>query len=144
MLANGIQVSPNFNPTTSNLLERKMMDLNAVAGTEFELTLQGACKYETDKILIDNLMLRSPIKINEPNRTSGKLIIYPNPSNLNINLDARYTGEVKIIDVLGQSVLNKKLSSENQIDISKLGKGIYFIQITNSQQEISTARFVKE
>lgn len=65
--------------------------------------------------------------------------IYPNPTSniLNIKTNSKTTSETEIINYLGQTVL-KQNYSEN-IDVSKLVPGCYFIRIDNSY-----TKFIKE
>ncbi|MEA3444495.1 MAG: T9SS type A sorting domain-containing protein, partial [Bacteroidota bacterium] len=64
----------NFNPatTSSDIFETKTFNLNAYAGTNFTLTFQSSCKYDStysgnypegDQVLIDNIQLYEPLLI---------------------------------------------------------------------------------
>lgn len=55
-------------------------------------------------------------------------VIYPNPSMNNFTIK-NYTGIVSINDVLGNEVWNGQIEANQQIDISKLEKGFYFIKL---------------
>ena len=69
---------------------------------------------------------------------SGQVTVYPNPTSseifVNINSSA---GEVKdwnlqITDVLGRAVFTKQsLNHSNNIDLSNLSSGVYFISVIN-------------
>ncbi len=69
--------------------------------------------------------------------------VYPNPANdiLNIRTTERISGQ-KIYDLKGQLMMDIKTSSE-QINISKLGSGIYILEL-NSNGTFSRTKFVKE
>jgi trimeric autotransporter adhesin len=75
--------------------------------------------------------------------------IYPNPAKNIISVSSNQfasNSQIKIIDLLGNEVLNQKPETKNQstqIDISKLQDGIYFVQF-QSNGKICTAKFVKE
>lgn len=59
--------------------------------------------------------------------------IYPNPTSDFIFIEnAKTNSLVKIIDVSGKIVLEKKLSG-NSIDVKSLSKGIYFIEIEGNK-----------
>ena len=63
----------------------------------------------------------------------NKLKIYPNPTSDFIFIEnVRTNSLVKIIDVSGKIVLEKKLSG-NSIDVKSLSKGIYFIEIEGNK-----------
>lgn len=65
--------------------------------------------------------------------------LYPNPTSniLNIKSDSKTNSEIEITNQLGQTVLKQKYS-EN-VDVSKLKPGYYFIRIANSY-----SKFIKE
>jgi hypothetical protein len=70
---------------------------------------------------------------------SKEISIYPNPANDKIFLSNK--ADIEIIDITGK-ILIKQLNS-NEIDISKLAKGIYFIKI-KFDDKIRTEKFIKE
>lgn len=75
----------------------------------------------------------------------SKPFISPNPSVgiVNINFDKNIS-EVTVINVSGQSVLNKKYNKSNiTLDINHLSPAIYFIRIT-SENRITTQKIIKE
>lgn len=75
----------------------------------------------------------------------SKPFISPNPSVgiVNINYDKNIS-EVTVINVSGQSVLNKKYNKSNiTLDINHLSPAIYFIRIT-SENRITTQKIIKE
>lgn len=62
--------------------------------------------------------------------------IYPNPSNGIFVLESNFTGEWKVLNQLGQEV--KRFSTKfgnNDINISELEKGVYWIVSLNSKVE---------
>ncbi len=74
----------------------------------------------------------------------GNVTIQPNPNdglfNLGFNADAGESYSIKITNQLGQVVYDQKLIKgtgriEKKIDITKEGKGIYMLSITNSRNE---------
>ena len=67
------------------------------------------------------------------NLQNSNLKIYPNPvSDVIFIENVRTNSLVKIIDVSGKIVLEKKLSG-NSIDVKSLSKGIYFIEIEGNK-----------
>ena len=74
----------------------------------------------------------------------NKFIIYPNPamSSLNIKGDFDANESVTVYNMLGQTVLKKAVTSNDQsIDISSLAAGIYNIQFNTAKV---TYKFVKQ
>ncbi|MBA3682149.1 MAG: T9SS type A sorting domain-containing protein [Bacteroidetes bacterium] len=74
-----------------------------------------------------------------PNPTNGNVIIYSDPLNgLNYSL--------QVNNILGQTLLKKdiKAASEQSIDLSTLGKGVYFINFIHNSKTIATKKVVVE
>ena len=65
--------------------------------------------------------------------------VYPNPAvnTITITSNFGYINKFKIINVLGQTVINGSLSS-NQIDVSNLKRGVYLLQLKDK-----TLKFMK-
>lgn len=70
--------------------------------------------------------------------------IYPNPSEgiLNIKSDAQL-GLVEVVDVNGRKVISTV--NQNQIDISRLESGVYYVNVFNqASDKLSTVNLVKK
>ncbi len=63
--------------------------------------------------------------------SNNRINLYPNPTSdiLNFSLNGLEGTQVNIIDFNGRLVLNTTISSNNTINISKLVKGVYFVQL---------------
>ena len=91
-----------------------------------------------------------PTGIDPVENESGRLHLYPNPANQNLNLrlDNATPGlsTLSIYDITGQKMLSEKISiSDGQLftlPVSQLSDGVYILQIENNER-IHTARFVK-
>ncbi len=58
--------------------------------------------------------------------------IFPNPANTVINIKNAAGLQIKVIDILGRSLLSKEnISSSEQIDVSSLAKGTYMVQLSD-------------
>lgn len=70
--------------------------------------------------------------------------IFPNPTsgNVTINFNKNYTGDVTLIDALGQVLLTKSIDEKEStsIDLINYAKGIYVIKFSSSKNE---TRFIK-
>ena len=108
--------------TTSTLLAREMVKagLNALNNNENAVQIKRDIDSTVAKI-VDNL------------RNNQIFHIYPNPASneLNIKIESNLLGsKFRIINSLGQEIKQGELRSlSSAIDVSKLPKGNYFIQI---------------
>ncbi len=100
--------------------------------------------------IINNPSINTTINVTE-GQTLGledtlinNLIIYPNPTNnvINLNASANMLGAVyTIFDANGRRVMNAKLQS-SQINVSKLSSGNYILRLI-SGEKIKTQKFIK-
>ena len=74
--------------------------------------------------------------------------VYPNPATSVVNLyfeyDERWIGRrMQILDISGKIVVSKIISSKiQQIDVSRLNAGVYFIRAEKEEEKLH-AKFVK-
>ncbi len=74
---------------------------------------------------------------------SKEISIYPNPARDYLVLkNVVGTSSIRIIDATGRLISGEE-STDNKIDVSKLNRGIYFIQIENGDTSV-TQKFLKE
>ena len=80
------------------------------------------------------------LSISNVNSTSFR--IYPNPAKniLNFKGMTSETLNLKVYDILGQSVLNSSIEQNGSLDISALRDGLYIIKFENTN---STYKFIK-
>ncbi|CAN5394952.1 hypothetical protein BH11BAC1_BH11BAC1_11070 [soil metagenome] len=79
------------------------------------------------------------------NMASAGLLIYPNPSSnmLHVQLNNLQTAHIKIMNVLGEELLNKRVSiGENTIDVSELQNGIYFVVESSGSLQVHNLKFI--
>jgi len=74
--------------------------------------------------------------------------IQPNPASNFISISAKNLNvSLEIIDIYslsGQVFKSEKINSSNaQIDISELSKGLYFLKMVTKSEKIYSSRFVK-
>ncbi|MDG2432102.1 M4 family metallopeptidase [Flavobacterium sp.] len=71
------------------------------------------------------------------------IVMYPNPTDniLNVRMVDNREGTYRLINFLGQQVDAGKLT-ENGINVSKLGTGVYIIEV-NDGQKTSSKKFIK-
>jgi hypothetical protein len=104
----------------------------------FEVTYEG----QTVKHQFNNLGV-----LGVEDTSLAKTVVYPNPlqSKLFIDSDSNIVS-ANIRDVLGKSVFEIKdaTNSLNEIDVSFLTKGIYFITLASDDNESKTIKLIKE
>ena len=75
--------------------------------------------------------------------------IYPNPAQRLINVDLsgfKAASQILLFDINGNQVINQKASlSNNQLNVSKLSKGIYLVKVMDRNSNVMvTKKFIKE
>lgn len=73
--------------------------------------------------------------------------IYPNPAKNSVFVSADFKFKtIVIVDVLGKEVLTKAADnvSKAELNVSSLGKGIYFVKIESSNSQIATKQLIVE
>lgn len=71
------------------------------------------------------------------------LSVFPNPTNGLLNLTGfEHASQFRVLDMQGRIAL-ESAGNINQIDVSSLQSGLYFLQMTSGNQVIST-RFIKQ
>jgi hypothetical protein len=68
--------------------------------------------------------------VNQLSETNDLLKIYPNPAINKIIVEAKEIDGIKLYNVLGTEIIRIK---ENEIDVSNLTNGVYFIQVQTKQ-----------
>ncbi|MBA7557665.1 hypothetical protein ES705_50431 [subsurface metagenome] len=70
------------------------------------------------------------------NRENKGFYIYPNPSNglVTFNSNLKLDNKIELLNVTGQIVHSVNITSKNQqIDLTNLAKGVYFIKVRNDK-----------
>jgi hypothetical protein len=84
---------------------------------------------------LDNIML-STTEI-----TSQEIIIYPNPVQESIQLNLPYQSTIEILDTSGRIIEISLLPQNEDLKVSQLTPGLYFIRI-RTRETIFTSRFI--
>jgi hypothetical protein len=86
-------------------------------------------------------MAGSPFSIEESNALEGTEI-YPNPVTTTLTIEGIIKATAEVYDISGKLLLAEQLNT-NQVDISSLAKGLYFIKL-NTEEGSVVRKFVKE
>lgn len=76
---------------------------------------------------------------------NNKIVVYPNPTMSSITFQTENNLEnekISIVNLSGQVVSKKQISSSNSIDLSELQTGVYLIQFEN--KTINSFKIIKK
>ena len=79
----------------------------------------------------------------DPNDVSDQEVmpvLYPNPSSFSFTIEGKVKG-IKVFDALGQLVYQ---GNTNVVDVSAWPENVYFVQIVDENDAVSTVKFVKQ
>ncbi len=125
------------------------------AGTNYYWRVKASCSaYSGDKALTTIGFTGTLIEAESamPNVTihqdAQSVVLYPNPANSILHLDFGQAlsadAEVLITSATGQLALRRAWTADNnQLDISTLGSGLYFVTLLQNGQRVATEKFVK-
>ncbi len=101
---------------------------------------------KTDSLGCDSVNCAATVGINTMNLKSELIKSYPNPTSKIIyisSMDIELSdSQIEIRNTLGQTVLT--LSLKNEVDVSQLANGCYFITITTKEKQQFHSKFIKE
>ena len=77
--------------------------------------------------------------------TSPVFVVYPNPSNGMINIEANFDGDFQLVNQLGQRIKEFKVNSFviNEVDFGNLSEGVYYIVGVNATKIKSQKLIIK-
>jgi sugar lactone lactonase YvrE len=70
------------------------------------------------------------------NLTTNSFEVYPNPVTDKVTIRTNGTGSLEIVNVVGQVVLTQPATETNEINVSKLAKGIYTVKFNGASQKL--------
>jgi hypothetical protein len=141
-----LSASDNNDATSTSTMQLVVKPKPAVAGASTAGGSAGGTAETSDAAAVTD-----PAALDSIDRAGG-LVIFPNPVHdlLNLRLADKATGKllIRIIDGNGRlmqaSTLEKNGANvESAIDVSKLNKGVYVIELMTESGGITTRRFVK-
>lgn len=142
----GTQVAISQNGSTTS----ETINYTAAAGTYYAQVYgyNGANSATTCYTLKVQLGTATILGTGTEVTNNGVLKVYPSPATdvLNVSLLGQVSGKgtLKIVDVNGVVVLQKKITnSPQQVDISRLTKGVYMIK-TDDGTTVLSSKFVKQ
>jgi hypothetical protein len=95
-------------------------------------TYTGITQYRIRQVDLDGNVRYSNIRSVRGYGQKGKTIVYPNPSNGDMNVvfeDSKGTRDVTLLDMSGRTVMQWKAVTGNTLQINNLGDGMYSLRI---------------
>ena len=117
----------------------RQVNLSAYTGQIIHLRFRAVRGFNWDSdIAIDDVKIYQGT-LSSANLTSSNFKIYPNPNSsniLNVDVSGNSNGyQYQFLNLLGQKVISGNLE-RNQIDVSQLNSGTYFLMLTNGKSKI--------
>ena len=81
-----------------------------------------------------------------PEINRGNMMVYPNPANHHFSIEGLQTGVIEIFNATGQIIKTNQINKhKSDIDISKLPGGIYFLKVSDEEENLfSTEKLIKK
>ena len=170
VVVNGTQIGGTFNPTTetNDPFTTQYFNLNAYAGTQFEVVLESRMGFseaadptatfpfnsEGDNAYVDNILFsQTPLSIDDKVVVLENVQLYPNPNNgefvLSFIANNPETSRIEILDVLGNVVLSQNTNiskgfNQVKMDISNQANSVYFVKVISENGSYAVKRIVKK
>lgn len=123
---------------------------NNFVGATYAEEIQYLKDWTTQRLdWMDANMFGSCPDLNVGENVSTGLRVYPNPATEIIQVEipeGTSNGSISVLDVTGTIVMTLDIQNKTEItlDISTLAPGLYFVDLEENQQRVSSARFIKQ
>ncbi len=117
----------------SNQLPNNTVLINGT--TYYAVNLNGTCRSTPFPVTV-------VITLNAANFNKFDFKLYPNPTNNVLNIEI--TSQVKSIEIYNIQGQKVKSATQKQINVSDLASGIYMIKIQDTENAVSTKKFLKQ
>lgn len=106
--------------------------------------------HEDDGMMGQFVIVPNQTGINSISKTNNNLTVYPNPSNTSFSINLKNTDEkierLELFNLQGERLFEKQINNmndANNIDISKLSTGTYFVKVISSDKKQFTSILIK-
>ncbi len=82
--------------------------------------------------------------LNTTEEKENKVKIYPNPASSYVRIEAEYDSDFTMYDASGRHILSGNTGEMSQISISHLAAGIYFVEISEENNNRQTFKLIKK
>jgi hypothetical protein len=83
------------------------------------------------------------LSITENTPTDRKIKLFPNPANQILNIVGAEMLTIKVYDLSGRMIKSSKISN-NTLDVSSFGSGVYIIEMKDRQGKAHMSKFIKK
>lgn len=132
-----------FIPTLSQW-RNEVIDLTAYAGQSSLLIRMDAINGHGNNLYIDNFSVSDLTDVEVVKE--AMIFLSPNPvaNDLNVTLPVELSGEIKVINALGQLMIHKTFDHQTKLllDVSGLAGGEYIILFAGSENKINTSKLL--
>ena len=139
---NFASVVPNATITSQYIVDIDENTANTTTITFSHLLTDGV---SSDNLSFDIIVVREEVGINE--NGIATVTLYPNPTHTSVNVvlgDNVRATDIRLFNAFGQLISTTDVnSSVTAIDLSQLPNGIYFVQIFNSGELVTTGKVVR-
>jgi Secretion system C-terminal sorting domain/Carbohydrate esterase, sialic acid-specific acetylesterase/Fibronectin type III domain len=123
----------------------KILETNALL-ENIDLKLKSNLKYtyrlkafsDVSESNFGSVEVKTLVILANQEEENSKFKVYPNPAKneLNISFSEVFTGEISLVDILGRSFSEMKLSKQKSVlmDVSGLERGVYFLRIKGEKE----------
>lgn len=112
--------------------------LEAYVGEQIYVAIQCVSS-DAFAFMIDDIVIDNPVNVE--NNIAAAISVYPNPANNVITVANAENANIVIVNMLGEVVANVNNASSNQnIDISKLANGTYFVKVDGEVFKINVVK----
>ncbi|MBR2052365.1 MAG: Omp28-related outer membrane protein [Bacteroidales bacterium] len=111
-----------------------------ILDSEGNAVVEGAGDFGAEASHVISIVSTENVASVEYNKSSVE--VWPNPTNDNLNIEAKSMSRITLINALGQVVLDKAVDGDNELlDLSKYETGIYMLRV-NTEEGVVMRRVV--
>ena len=101
----------------------------------YDVTLIVTNAFGSDSLTQEDYIEVIPVGINDHRLTDQEVILYPNPTDgqVNIELPAGIEANLKIYDFTGKTLFDRMIVGSEKLNLNMLNQGIYFMKFTDPE-----------
>ena len=135
-----LSINPNL---TSNEIRTILEESSEDQVGDFEDTPGWDQYYGHGRINAYNAVTHLLVGLDQITDIENNIIVYPNPTDGILTIRSKTTiAQIEIYNQLGQLVFS--IANENEIDISTISQGLYFIKVKDENGNFGTKKVVKK